>query len=75
MITLRPYQKEVIEIIRENFSSEDRQYIKMPTGSGKTITFLSYARQFHKRVLVIVPSKELLKQVSEAATLFYAWRT
>lgn len=71
MIKLRDYQEEAIETIRETFKNSDRQYICMPTGSGKTITFLSYAKQYHKKILVIVPSCQLLDQVYETALKFY----
>ena len=68
---LRPYQNKVIQTIKETFKKSERQYVEMPTGSGKTITFLSYASQNHKRIMVVVPSKELLNQVYESALLFY----
>jgi len=71
MIKLRPYQIEAIEAIKEEFKNSDRQFIEMPTGSGKTVTFLSYAQQNHKSILIIVPSRELLNQVYETSLLFY----
>lgn len=71
MIKLKDYQEEAIEVIRKTFEEWDRQYVCMPTGSGKTITFLSYAKQFHKKILVIVPSCQLLDQVYETALKFY----
>jgi len=71
MIKLRDYQNQAINSIRESFKESPRQYIEMPTGSGKTITFLSYARKYHKNILIIVPSRELLNQVYETSLLFY----
>ncbi len=71
MINLRPYQLDAIKAVKDTFKTQFRQFIEMPTGSGKTITFLSYARENHSSVLVIVPSKELLKQVYESALIFY----
>jgi ATP-dependent helicase IRC3 len=71
MIKLRDYQEEAIETICKTFEDHDRQFICMPTGSGKTITFLSYANQFQNRILVIVPSCQLLEQVYETALKFY----
>jgi ATP-dependent helicase IRC3 len=70
-MNLRPYQIEAIEQITKTFEDQQRQFIEMPTGSGKTITFLTYASQNHMRILVIVPSKELLKQVYESTLMFY----
>ena len=71
MINLRDYQLEAIDTIYETFKTDFFQFIELPTGSGKTITFLSYAKRYHIRTLVIVPSRELLKQVAETALLFY----
>ncbi len=71
MIKLRPYQNEAIEAIRDGFTKRFRQYIELPTGAGKTITFLSYAKQYHKSILIIVPSKQLLGQVYKSALNFY----
>src|SRR5580698_3989979 len=59
MINLRDYQKEAIANIEKAFENGNRQYIVMPTGSGKTITFLAYAKKNHRKVLVIVPSRQL----------------
>lgn len=71
MISLRPFQKDAIDAIKKTFESDHRQFIEMPTGSGKTITFLSYAKQCAKKILIIVPNKELLKQVYRSALNFY----
>lgn len=71
MVNLRQYQKEAIETIKQTFKGYFRQYIEMPTGSGKTVTFLSYASQNHDRILIIVPSKQLLDQVYESALMFF----
>lgn len=70
MVKLREYQEEAIEAIRQGFLENSRQYVEMPTGSGKTVTFLSYAREF-ERVMVIVPSRQLLRQVYSSAMAFY----
>jgi len=68
---LRDYQKEAISCIEHVFKSSDRQYVEMPTGSGKTFTFFSYAKKIKGNILIIVPSIELLTQVYENALLFY----
>lgn len=72
MIKLRTYQQDAIKAIHETFKTKKRQYVEMPTGSGKTITFLSYAKQYHKKVLIIVPSKELQNQVYQTSLNFYS---
>lgn len=71
MIKLRPYQIEAIQTIKDGFTKHFRQYVEMPTGSGKTVTFLTYAKENHKKILIIVPSTHLLKQVYESSLLFY----
>lgn len=71
MVKLRHYQLEAVETIRKTFETDSRQYVCMPTGSGKTITFLYYAKKYHQSILVIVPSCQLLEQVYETALLFY----
>lgn len=76
MINLRPYQIDAIEHIKDYFNYENKQYIELPTGSGKTITFLSYLSENYKHLphakfMVVVPSKELLNQVYESALLFF----
>lgn len=68
---LRPYQSEAIDSIKKTFKISDRQYIELPTGAGKTITFLEYASKNHEKIMIVVPSKELLNQVYETAILFY----
>ena len=71
MINLRPHQIDAIQAIKKTFKASDRQYIEMPTGSGKTITFLAYAKVNHESILIIVPSKELLNQVYQTALKLY----
>lgn len=68
---LRNYQADAIKAIVKGFNCGNKQYIVMPTGSGKTITFLSYASKNHSKILIIVPSKELMRQVYETSLNFY----
>lgn len=69
-MNLRDYQLEAIDVIKSHFKSWNTQYIELPTGSGKTVTFLSYSKE-HERILIVVPTKELLNQVYESAQSFY----
>src|SRR5690349_5036525 len=68
---LRPYQDQAHEAIDDAFKTRNRQYIEMPTGSGKTVTFLSYIAGRTKQTLIVVPSKELLDQAYGAARMLY----
>jgi len=71
MIKLKSYQEDAIEAIKDGFNRHQRQYIEMPTGSGKTITFLHYAYHNSSKALVLVPSIQLMHQVQISASNFY----
>jgi superfamily II DNA or RNA helicase len=61
--SLRDYQIECIEKIKETFKNNDKQLIQMPTGSGKTFIFINYLKQNSKSSLIICPSHELREQI------------
>ncbi len=61
MFTLRDYQLESLELIKQ-MNKGERKLIKIPTGGGKTIIFASLSSQVEGRVLIVVPSKELREQ-------------
>ena len=67
MLTLHEYQKNVLHACK-NCPSHS-QLISMPTGTGKTITFLHLAKEYNKKTLIIVHREELLKQTYEKAKL------
>lgn len=71
MLNLRQYQLDAINAVENEFRDTHRTYIEMPTGSGKTVTFLSYAKKNHNKIIVIVPSIQLMNQVYECALKFY----
>jgi superfamily II DNA or RNA helicase len=62
-IQLKEFQKECIEQICKHFSVYKKQLIQLPTGSGKTFIFLHYLRDYSKKSVIVVPSKELEEQV------------
>lgn len=64
---LYSYQERVLECIKSDPSHS--QLISMPTGTGKTVTFLHAILQENKKCLVIVHRDELLKQTYEKALL------
>lgn len=64
---LYPYQERVLEVIQSNPSK--RQLISMPTGTGKTVTFLSVAKEFGLKTLILVHREELIEQTYEKANL------
>ena len=61
------YQENVIKCCKENDCHS--QLISMPTGTGKTITFLHLVKEYSKKTLIIVHREELLKQTYEKAKL------
>lgn len=64
---LYEYQENVIKACKS--CDCHSQLISMPTGTGKTITFLSLAREMNKKTLIIVHREELLKQTYDKAKL------
>jgi superfamily II DNA or RNA helicase len=72
MITLRPYQHDLIESIREKFrTGKKRVILCAPTGAGKTVIFSSIVIQtmyklFNNRALILTDRVELLKQTWNA---------
>lgn len=64
-IKLFSYQEKALEAILSDPCHS--QLISMPTGTGKTITFLNAAKQIDKRCLIIVHREELLEQTHDKA--------
>jgi len=56
-MNLYSYQQKCIEAILT--SPCRRQLISMPTGTGKTITFLGATRELKKQTLILVHRQEL----------------
>lgn len=64
---LYSYQQKAIESILSDPSHS--QLISMPTGTGKTITFVSAAKILKKKCLILVHREELLQQTYDKAKL------
>ena len=60
-LTLRPHQDDAVREIRTGLSKADKGQCIMACGTGKTLTALHVAEEYHK-VLYLVPSISLLKQ-------------
>lgn len=67
MIELFSYQQKAIECILSDPCHS--QLISMPTGTGKTITFLKAAEIIKKKCLILVHREELLNQTYDKAKL------
>ena len=59
-IILRDYQQELVDKI--NASTDLRNCVQSPTGSGKTIILAYLANNFKGKVLILVDKMELLEQ-------------
>lgn len=74
MITLRPYQSNVVDGIRNAYlNGRKAPLLVLPTGGGKTVVFTYIAANSTargKRALILVHRVELLRQTSEALHKF-----
>lgn len=67
MYQLRDYQLRAIAEVRRELAEVDRVLVQLPTGTGKTATFLSWLDECRKdgdmgRALVIAHRRELIQQ-------------
>jgi len=74
MLTLRPYQADIIREVVKAFKSEYKApLVVAPTGSGKTIIFSHIATgavKKGKRVLILTHRREILQQTMSKLYLF-----
>lgn len=70
MVTLRPYQQQAVERIRQAYLQGARSpLLVLPTGGGKTVVFSHIAATSSargKRILILVHRIELLRQTAKA---------
>lgn len=65
MVHLRPYQRECLARLREQYRAGRRRLlVSLPTGTGKTVIFAQFPRYFamKRRLLVLAHRAELLDQ-------------
>ncbi|KAF5841692.1 P-loop containing nucleoside triphosphate hydrolase protein [Dunaliella salina] len=68
-IILRDYQKQTVEDVLDNLKNGlMRQLLALPTGSGKTVIFLTIARLLNLKTLIITNSVELIAQTHQKLT-------
>lgn len=68
-LTLRPYQKDMIDAVRDALRSHHSVLLQAPTGAGKTaitVYMMSRAAAQGKRAYFLVHQNELLSQTSRA---------
>jgi ATP-dependent helicase IRC3 len=64
-MNLRPYQRECLTQLREQYRAGKRRLlVSLPTGTGKTVVFAEFPRFFamKRRLLVLAHREELLEQ-------------
>ncbi|MGC9071773.1 MAG: DEAD/DEAH box helicase [Acidilobus sp.] len=64
---LRPYQKEAVEAWEKN---QGRGVIVLPTGAGKTVVAIAALSRLNVRALIVVYTKEHVKQWHDAVVRF-----
>lgn len=65
---LRPYQKEAMEAVLNQWETVDKTLLVLPTGTGKTIVFCALSEEVvrrGKRVLILAHRGELLTQATD----------
>lgn len=69
-LALRPYQLEAVEaVLKAETRGIQRQFIALPTGSGKTVCFAEVIRQRPGRALVLAHRDELIQQAVEKLSM------
>lgn len=59
---LRPYQREALDAVLDEWTRVRSTLLVLPTGTGKTICFAEIARRVSGRVLVLAHTEELIWQ-------------
>ena len=74
MVTLRPYQDNAVNAVRESFRAGNRRVLLVaPTGSGKTVIFSYMAARLAEQqrcIAIVVHRDELVQQVSASLWRF-----
>lgn len=60
---LRPYQNQILRDVEAAFAAGERRVcVQVPTGGGKTVIAAQIVRRLNRRVLYVVPSREIFAQ-------------
>lgn len=62
MFTLRPYQKEAVQAVLDDFCRPGNSLVVLPTGSGKSLVIADAVSRINKPALILQPSREILEQ-------------
>ena len=64
-MSLRQYQKDILNALWKSLKTNDKVLLSAPTGSGKTVmasAFIDYVVKQNKRIAFVVDRIELVKQ-------------
>ena len=67
---LREPQVAVVKDIRQHLETDTSGYVKLPTGSGKTVVFSKFTQAAGLRTMVVVPTQVLIDQTDEKLEAF-----
>jgi len=68
---LREYQVNVFEALRDFIEDGGKRgYIKLPTGVGKTVLFIEFIKAFNDRIMIVVPTQQLVQQTEDRIRQF-----
>ncbi|HYE30256.1 MAG TPA: DEAD/DEAH box helicase family protein, partial [Methylomirabilota bacterium] len=66
MLSLRPYQEQILAAVQSGYEAYQKQLVVCPTGGGKTIIFSHLAQaMLPRRTLILAHRDELLDQAIE----------
>ena len=69
--TLREHQFSVFEDLRDFLEQGEKEgYVKLPTGTGKTVIFAEFIETLNVRSLIVVPTKILIRQTGQRIEQF-----
>ena len=65
MVTLRPYQQQAVDAIRNGWNEWRKELLVLPTGCGKTVVFNTIAHERPGNTLIIAHREELIDQARD----------
>ena len=72
-LKLYPYQQDAFNSVIDSFQNKQvhRQLLVLPTGAGKTILFITIAKHFNKKTLILAHRDKLIAQTYKKFKSFY----
>lgn len=72
-LNLYPYQQDALNSVIDSFHKKqiNKQLLVLPTGSGKTVLFISITKHFNQKTLILAHRDELITQAHKKFKRFY----